>query len=430
MRIRVLTAAAAAAFSLAACSSIQQHERVGEVPQGEMDAYLADKAPDTKRLYTRVLLEGKRNEVLNHMRAGLAAMQVGDHDNAVRSFDTALGTIEAIYADNPQANEARSVWTKENVKDFKGEPYERALAYYYRGLLYIQDGDYENARASFKGGILQTAMSYNERFTPDFALLNFLEGWAARCAGAGNIANDSFDAAQKIDSALAAPPSDHSVLLLAEIGHPPRKVAKGKNKELLAFEPGLPAREQAVAFVGAGGNAAPANWRPPLWPSLDGADVYRQASTRGGRPIDGILEGKAQIKDTTKVASTVAVGVGAAMMTSNNSNVQAAGAIFALGGLIGAAIADAMRPEADVRAWDNIPGQIKWATLPSDALAGAQRAEQPLEVEAMFLDHDGVEIGRKPVGVKTAGRCTLGWVRARSALAIPDSAPGAIGVGL
>jgi hypothetical protein len=30
---------------------------------------------------------------------------------------------------------------------FIGEPYERAMAYYYRGLLYWRDGEIDNARA-------------------------------------------------------------------------------------------------------------------------------------------------------------------------------------------------------------------------------------------------------------------------------------------
>ena len=29
----------------------------------------------------------------------------------------------------------------------KGEPYERAMVYYYRGLIFLRNGDYENARA-------------------------------------------------------------------------------------------------------------------------------------------------------------------------------------------------------------------------------------------------------------------------------------------
>ncbi len=414
--MRPLLAWAAIGLALAACSSVQKHEFVQNVPPEQMNAYLADKPPEARRLYARVLLEGKRNEVLNHMRAGLAAMELGDDDNAAKSFDIALDTIEAIYADNAKAAEARSLWTKENFKDFKGEPYERAMAYYYRGLLYMRAGDYENARASFKGGILQSTYSYDERFDADFALLDFLEGWAARCAGAGNIADDSFAAGEKRNKALAAPPTDHNVLILAEFGNPPRKVAKGRDRELLSFIPGAPAREAAVTVMASSGVAL-------VRPTALGADLYYEASTRNGRAIDGVLEGKAQFKNVTGTASAVAVGAGAALLTSDNKNVQAAGAILALAGVIGTVVASAVRPEADLRTWDNIPGLVGLTTLSADALKpnGASPA-----LSARFLDSFGNEVGRRPIVLKTAGRCSLGWVRARSALAVPDSAPGAI----
>ncbi|HLJ63568.1 MAG TPA: hypothetical protein VKT70_05650, partial [Stellaceae bacterium] len=240
-------AAVIIAFMLAACSSVQDHERVQVVPKAEMDAFLADKPLATQRLYARVLLEGKRNEALNYMRAGLASFELGDNGNAARSFDIVLDTIEAIYADNPKAAEARSLWTKENIKDFKGEPYERAMAYYYRGLLYMREGDYENARASFKGGLVQSTFSYEERFDPDFAMLDYLYGWASRCAGDESVAGDSFAAAQKRRPALTTPPRQNTVLILAELGNPPQKIAAGREHELLAFRPGPPSPEVGIA---------------------------------------------------------------------------------------------------------------------------------------------------------------------------------------
>ena len=48
------------------------------------------------------------------------------------------------------------------------------MAYYYRGVLYLRDGDYENARASFKGGMLQDGFAEEEQNRSDFALLSFL----------------------------------------------------------------------------------------------------------------------------------------------------------------------------------------------------------------------------------------------------------------
>ena len=69
----------------------------------------------------------------------------------VRRSTEALDRIEAVYADNAKAEAARSKFTKENAKDFKGEPYERAMAYYYRGLAYLAEGDYRTPAPPSRG---------------------------------------------------------------------------------------------------------------------------------------------------------------------------------------------------------------------------------------------------------------------------------------
>jgi tetratricopeptide (TPR) repeat protein len=93
------------------------------------------------------------------LQAGVAAVAEGKTQDATGLFDSALDSIEGMFANTENAAKARSLWYEEGAKDYKGEPYERAMAYYYRGLLYLAEGDYENARASFRGGILQDAFA-------------------------------------------------------------------------------------------------------------------------------------------------------------------------------------------------------------------------------------------------------------------------------
>ena len=70
----------------------------------------------------------------------------------------------------PAAELARSNFAREDVKDFKGEPFERAMVFYYLGLSYLALGDFENARTSIKAGEYQDNLSRAEKYQADFAL--------------------------------------------------------------------------------------------------------------------------------------------------------------------------------------------------------------------------------------------------------------------
>ena len=69
------------------CASTTDYEIV-QVPDSVMTAYLQDKPSLLHYHYRRILVEGRRNLVLNHMRAGLAAMELQEFDLAEESFIT------------------------------------------------------------------------------------------------------------------------------------------------------------------------------------------------------------------------------------------------------------------------------------------------------------------------------------------------------
>ena len=47
----------------------------------------------------------------------------------------------ATLVNDKSAKKARSYFSEESKKIFQGEPYERVMAYYYRGILYWMDGE-------------------------------------------------------------------------------------------------------------------------------------------------------------------------------------------------------------------------------------------------------------------------------------------------
>ena len=283
--------------SVSACVTDEEYVREKYVPPVEMNAYLDDKPAMARKFFANIPRQGIRNEVLNHQRAALAAMQLNDFESAAASLDAAINRIETIYSKNEKAEKARSNFTKEDFKDYLGEPYERAMAHLYRGLIYMADGDYQNARAVFKGGLLQDSYAVSETHEQDYASLAFLGGWASKCDGNAGIAKEMFEEAAENNDKLSAPPDGHNLLLIADVGTAPTKRAEGEYDEKLIIEQG---KTFDNAIVRA---------------KLDGEDIrltraediFWQATTRGGRAVDHLLAGKAQFKDNMDKAGDVMI---------------------------------------------------------------------------------------------------------------------------
>lgn len=376
----------------------------------EIDQYLADKPDTLKPLYRTLFVEGTRNAVLNNVRLGVAAMQVGEYARAESAFDAALAQIETVYADDPRAKQARSVWSKEAVKDFKGEPYERAMAYYYRGLLYLRAADYENARASFIQAEYQSTLAENEEYVSAFPMMDYLAGWASHCADNAAKAQEFFTAASSEQPSLQAPAATHDVLLVAELGSAPVKYAGGKSNELLQFK----AADGNTALDASFSITLDASGAISV-PTSEAASISWQATHRGGRAVQAVLDGKAQFKDgmdtAAEVSSTtglLAMNVGAA---TNDLDIAGAGAILGLAGVAMSFAAQAAKPDADVRAWDNLPDSIRVATIERPQGNWTPAVSADMETPARRLD-DG------------SGKCSIVWTRSDSATAIAASAPG------
>ncbi len=348
------------------------------VPEAQMAAYLQDKPEPLHFKYAKVLRQGRHNFVLNQMEAGLAAMEYGDYYNAEKSFDEVLINIEAVYKDDENAEKALSLWYQEGMKDFKGEPYERAMAYYYRGLLYFRKGDFENARASFLGGLIQDSMAVEERFQQDFSLLTFMAGWASQMNGDIQRAQEFYEETKSYNSSFIPPNPEDNVLIIAESGGAPRKVADGKNREILRFVRGNnPGQSVEIKAFNEYHKAQKIE------------DIYRQAITRGEREIDKINKGKAEYKETTDTVGDAAVVVGAATVYTGAALGNRDAAIVGLGilgvGLFTKAVASTMEADADTRQWTNLPGSVFIYTFQSPELREG-------EVGVLFKNSNGSEM--------------------------------------
>ncbi|MDB5798252.1 MAG: hypothetical protein JWP36_2154 [Paucimonas sp.] len=308
--------------------------------------------PELQPLLVRLYVEGERNATLNLERIGLAAMAAGKLPLAEQAFDAAIERIELVYADNAQAKKAKSLWTAEKIKDFKGEPYERAMAYYYRGLLYAARNDYQNARAMFIQADYQDTVAEAETFAGDFALMPYLAGWSSVCDGNAGRAKEFYERAVKIDDKFREIRVDQKVLTVFESGRIPFKYGAGKHGEQLRWQP----RDNSVEVAGTCTDSCPYEKI-----TLAG-DVAFQATTRGGRPIDAILNGKASFKDGASSVGDVANTLGLASMqvAANTGNSDAAnlGIFGMLAGLAANVVSAATEAQADTREWEQLPSQI------------------------------------------------------------------------
>lgn len=312
----------------------------------------SDKPDALIAAYARAEKEGKRYAVLNSMRIGVDALQLGYNRLAEKAFDEALFGIETVYANNEIAAKARSVWYEESVKDFKGEPYERAMAYYYRGLLFLKSGDFDNARAAFKSAILQDSFAEEDQNRCDFALMIFLEGWASMLAGDRDMADALFKELSKFKPDFKTPEGSN-ILVVIETGTSPRKVSDGPGHAELKFRKGRNFTETRAELDVNG---------VPFGAYLM-EDIYWQASSRGGRPIDKILAGKVHFRQTTEKIGTTLTDISSASMIlssgfQNAGGIQAASGALALVGIVNMALAANARPNADTRYWDNLPDTV------------------------------------------------------------------------
>ena len=348
-------------FTIAGCVGAGP-TKYAKIDVSEKEQLLVASKPDYLRAdYQKLFAEGARNQVLNLMRIGKSAFDHGDLRSAANAFDSAIMQVESVYGNSQSAAKARSLWYEEGSKEFKGEPYERSMLYYYRGLIYLAEEDFENARASFLNAIMQDAFAEEEQNRSDFGSQLFLVGWAAQKMGSPELAKQAFNELATIAPDFTPPPTAHDVLIIAESGAAPRKLADGVGHHQLVYRRGKKIVDNQVEFVEVDGDKLNLSTNE---------DIYWQASSRGGRHIDRIIDGKVSFKTTTEDLGSALSGLGtsAIYLAAPLDNSAGIGAGIALVGVGMMAISANSKVRADTRYWDNIPNLLHFATTSSNNL--------------------------------------------------------------
>jgi len=278
-----------------------------------------------------------QDRVLWEYRVAAEALRRGEFPEAKRQLNTALAALGGLLSGpDDAARRARGYFAPEAVKTFVGEPYERAMAYYYRGILYWRDGELDNARVCFHSAALSDTDPAAGRYASDYVLPDYLDGLAtAKLGGDGADARARAQTHTKLPLPAYDPAAN--VLCFVEYGRGPLKYATGPDNEQLRFETTASSTVSGRLTV---------DGQPVALPPYDDLDF--QATTRGGRVMDYILNNKAVFKSTTDAAPAgAAIAPGGAQGRNAGAPENAAAAW----------------PAADTRTWDNLPQYLSFAAF-------------------------------------------------------------------
>lgn len=300
-----------------------------------------------------------KDRVLWQYRTAVTALRRGDYAEAERLLDEALDRIEGIYGPDKSAKKSRGYFSEEAKKTFIGEPYERVMAYFYRGILYWMNGEPDNARACFRTALLIDSDTENREYSADYAILEYLEGLAS--VKLGSSGRDAFERANEVFERGTLPEyvAEANTLVFLEFGQGPTKYATGEYREELRFRPGRSMAHGAWLKV--------ANKKVRILP-ID--DLNFQATTRGGRVMDHVLENKAVFKSGTDTFGNAAIISGAVVASHRGSQEVGLGLVAA--GLLSKMVSAATTPQADTRSWENLPQYISFTAM--DLPPGAHAA--------------------------------------------------------
>jgi tetratricopeptide (TPR) repeat protein len=297
------------------------------------------------------------NFVLTNCRFGSAALAAGDLDGAEGAFLSAYEVMNGVKT-NDGGRTMGAALVFEGIKVWKGEPFERAMAHYYLGLIYLLKNDYENARAAFQNSLFKVReyaskddLDHYKEAESNFALGYFGLGLCNLRMGKTDLANAAFSKAVAINPGLHQVVTDLTrpgvnTLIFVDAGFGPRKEGKGWYNEESAFGP-------SPAEVGPPpGMVAYVDGKPAYNPQIPNilVDTLAMAQQQRWQDIDTLKKVKAALGTGMMAAGTGMAAYGA---NRHDEGLMWAG--------IGTAVAGALvsaSSQSDLRSWDMLPRNV------------------------------------------------------------------------
>jgi tetratricopeptide (TPR) repeat protein len=304
-------------------------------------------------------LANEENEdfVLNNLR--LASVCLTDYHlrEAEAAFLRAYEVINAVGV-NEGGRSLGAVLVDEKIKVWKGEPFERAMANFYLGMIYYMNRDYLNARAAFENSLFKLRDYGEEADAPDkYAQVesNFTAAWLmlGRCwqrIGNEDQARAAFSRMAQLRPDLA-PLADYdrnlgaNVVLFVDVGYGPQKVTDDSGA-LVGFAP-LPAQEGPIPLPRVLMDNRYVNLEDVNRPMFD---LLALAQDRRWQSIDTIRAVKNAV-GTGLIAAGAAEGVRGLSESGAAQRRDLIASVI----LLGAGLLLKASSQADIRQWEMLP---------------------------------------------------------------------------
>ncbi len=281
-------------FPLLLLSGCAPTQATRDTEQAVADYFTGDYAASVQLLQP-LAAKTDENFVLNNCRLGSAALADYDLRDASDAFLRAYEVINSVGVNNGGRSLGAAL-VDEKIKVWKGEPFERAMANFYLGLIYYMQHDYANARAAFQNALFKLRDYGEEKDKNDeyrtvesnFAIAYLMLGRCYQRLDQPDEANKAFARAVELRSYLAPLASyelnaKSNVLLVIDYGYGPIK-SRNYDGAFVGFRPtpgaAGPVLDPVVSVDGAPQNLN-AIARPPF-------DLLALAQDRRWQSIDTI----------------------------------------------------------------------------------------------------------------------------------------------
>lgn len=284
--------------------------------------------------------------------------------------------LEELFSVDSE-KKALSKWRGEVNKLFKGDAHEIATFYALLAMSYAKRGEIENAWRCVQNGLLHDGDS-RDGFQSDYALLLYLGSVYARRLGELDFSEQCktrlvealqqrgvrYDEDQKPTSPIAAlfSPSSPNGMIAVWTGTSPRYGRSGKHGNRRVILRGDESAFDYITVTSESGDEYVVSQRL--------GDINFQASTRGGRMMDGVLRRKADFKEDMKAYEKASHLMSEGFFQAGLPGDPFAKATgFALGTLTRmvesgfSTASDSVDARADIRSWRTLPGQINLLPL-------------------------------------------------------------------